>query len=73
MFWAQNLIEGVNEEYLSCVLKFRTFGKMSKKLWPNMLLSFINGQLGQLEKITFQKQKFEIGFLDLYIYIYGKI
>jgi len=34
----RNLLEGVDEEYLSCVLKFRTFGNMSQKLWSNMLL-----------------------------------
>jgi len=40
IFWAQTLLEGVEKEYLSCVLKFRTFGNTSQKLWPNMLLFF---------------------------------
>jgi len=63
MFWAQTLIEGVNEEYLSCELKFRTFGNMSQKLWPNMLLFFVNEWFRQIEKNHFfQKQKFEIFF-----------
>jgi len=44
------------------------FGNMSQKLWPNMLLFFLNGQFGQFGKNHFfQKQKFEIGFLDLHI------
>jgi len=34
--FSQTLIEGVDEEYLSCALNFRTFENMSKKLWPNM-------------------------------------
>jgi len=37
MFLAQTLIEGVDEEYLSCALKLKTFENMSQKLWPNML------------------------------------
>jgi len=42
---------------------------MSQKLWPNILLFFINGQFGQIRKNHFfQKQKFEIDFLELYIY-----
>jgi len=31
-----NLIEVVDEEYLSCPPNFRAFGNMSQKLWPNM-------------------------------------
>jgi len=45
-----------------------TFRIMSKKLWPNMLLFFVNGQFGQIKKNHFfHKQKFEIDFLELYI------
>jgi len=40
MFWDQNLIEGGDEEYLSCALNFTTFGNMSQKLWLNILLFF---------------------------------
>jgi len=46
IIWAQTLIEGVDEEYLPCALKIMTFGNMSQKLWPKMLLFFINGQFG---------------------------
>jgi len=57
MFWAQILVEGGDEEYLSYALKFETIGNTSQKLWPNMLFFFINGQFGQIEKITFFKNK----------------
>jgi len=30
----------VDKEHLSCALKSKTFGNMSQKLWPNMLLFF---------------------------------
>jgi len=53
MFLVQTLIEGVHEEYLSCALKFRTFGNMSQKLWPNMLFFWVNGPSGQLKKKHF--------------------
>jgi len=43
MILAQTLTEGVDEEYLSCTLKFRIFGNISKKLWPKMGFVFING------------------------------
>jgi len=36
MFWAQILIEVVDEKYLSCPPNFRTFGDINKKLWPNI-------------------------------------
>jgi len=48
MFWVQTLIEGVDEEYLLCALKFRTFGNVSQKLWPNILKFFVNGQFKQI-------------------------
>jgi len=68
MFWAQTLIESVDEEYLSCALKFKTLGSMSKKLWPNMLLFFHKWTIW-VDKTNhfFQKQKFEIHFLHLYM------
>jgi len=31
-------MEGVDEKYLSYALKFRTFGNMTQKLWPNIFL-----------------------------------
>jgi len=40
---------------------------MSQKLWPNMLLFSLGGQSGQIKKLFFHKQKFEIDFIDLYI------
>jgi len=40
IFLAEILIEGRDEEYLSYALNFMTFGSMSQKLWPNMLLFF---------------------------------
>ncbi len=40
MFGAKTLIEGVDKEYLSWELKFRTFGSMSQKLWPNNYVTF---------------------------------
>jgi len=68
MFGAQTLIQGVDKEYLSCTLKFKTFGNMNKKLSLNMLFFFVNGLFGHIEKNqSFQKQEFEINFLDLYI------
>jgi len=36
MILAETLIEGVDKEYLSCALNFKTFGNMSQKLWPSM-------------------------------------
>jgi len=66
--FAQTLIKGVEEEYLSYALKFMTFGNMSQKLWPNILLFYVNGQSKQINKNHFfHKQKFETVFLDLYI------
>jgi len=58
----------VEEEYLLCEQNFMTFGNTSQNLWPNMLLFSPGVQSGQI-KINqfFQKQKFEIGFADLYI------
>jgi len=44
-----------------------TFGHMSQKLWPNMLLFFPAGQSGQIKKSFVSKKKIEIGFLELYI------
>jgi len=46
---------------------------MGQKLWPNMLLFFVNHrQFGQMIKNhSFQKQKSEIDFLNFYIY--GKL
>jgi len=55
MFWAQTLIESVDEEYLSCALKFKTFENTSQKLWPNMLFFFINGHFEKNH--SFQKRK----------------
>jgi len=63
-------IIGRDKEYLSYALNFMTFENMSKKLWPNILRStfFVNGQFGLMKKNQFfQKQKFEIGFLELYV------
>jgi len=57
----------VDEEYLSFEENFMTFGNMSKKLWPNMLFFSMSGQFGQIKNHFFQKQKFGIGILDLYI------
>ena len=34
---------------------FIIFGNMSQKFWPDMLLFFINGQFGQIKKITFSE------------------
>jgi len=56
MFLAQILISVV-DEYFSCALKFRTFGNMSHKLWPNIQFVPQIGQSGQLKKITFQALK----------------
>jgi len=36
MFLAQTLIDGVDKEYFSCALNFKTFENTSQKLWPNM-------------------------------------
>jgi len=55
---AQTLIEGVDEEYLLCALKFKTFENMNQKLWPNMLFFFLEMvSLGRSKKITFLKNK----------------
>ena len=63
-------IEVKDKEYLSHALNFMTFGNMSKKLWPNMLLFSPGRQSGQIRKIQFfQKQKFEIDSLELYIHV----
>jgi len=51
------LIEGGDEEYLLYALNFMTFGIISQKLWPNMLLFFVNGQSGQIKKSLFPKTK----------------
>jgi len=48
MLLAQNFIEGVEEEYLSCPLNFKTFGNMIQKLWPNMWFISQIGQSGQI-------------------------
>ena len=48
MFMARVLIEGVDKEYLSCPLNFKTFGNMSQKLWPNI---YFISQLKQSRQI----------------------
>jgi len=67
IFQDKILIEGGDEEYLSYAPNFMTFGIMSQKLWPNMLLFFVNGQSGLVRKNHFfHNQKFEIDFLEFY-------
>jgi len=44
-----------------------TFGNMSQKLLPNMLVFSLDGRFGQIKNHFFHKQKIEIGFLDLYM------
>jgi len=44
------LIEVVHEEYLPCKQNFMTFGNMSQKLWPNMLLFSLGGKFGHTKK-----------------------
>jgi len=47
-----------------------TFDYMVKKLLYDMLLFFSNGQFGLIrENHFFHKQKFKIGYLDLYMQI----
>jgi len=53
MFQAPTLIKSVDEEYLSRAPKFKTFGNMNQKLWPNMLLFFVNGQFKYIEENHF--------------------
>jgi len=60
-----NLIEGKDEQSLSCALNFITFGNTNQKLWPNMFLFLVKGQSNRPEKITFFINK--IGFLELYV------
>jgi len=63
MFLDQTLIESVDDKKISCVLKFRTFGNMSQKLWPNMLLFLFKWAIwANKNNHFFHKQKFEIGF-----------
>jgi len=61
MFEAQILVDGACKEYLSCALKFRTFGNMSQKLWPTILLSFHKWVVREnRKKSLFLKKKIEI-------------
>jgi len=55
IFLAQTLIKGVEEEYLSYALNFRTFRNMNKKLWLNM---YFISQLGQSPGAVWAHLKF---------------
>jgi len=46
MFWAYIIRKGVDEVNLNFILKFKTFGNISKELWHNMLIFLHHGQFG---------------------------
>jgi len=55
MFLAQILVEGVDEEYLSFPLNFKTFENMNKKLWPNRVICKIIPSLAStLDKLLYK-------------------
>jgi len=62
-----NFYRSWDDEYLSYALNFMTFGNMSQKLWPNILIFSSVEQSGQIRKNHFFGSIFLIGFLELYI------